>query len=128
MLLFCTNIISSFADSEAVGKGLERQDLVVSYDLFFNDTARRYADVVLPATCWLEEVGCKSTNTHLYLMERALEPAGLARPLTPILTGLAARLGVDREFFPWTSDEGPLDAILDHPSTGHATVAALRAE
>src|SRR5262249_25863842 len=25
-------------------------------------------------------------------------------------------------------DEGPLDAILDHPATGHATVAALREE
>ena len=32
------------------------------------------------------------------------------------------------DFYPWATDEGPLDAILDHPATGHATVAALRAE
>ena len=48
----------------------------MSYDLFLNDTARRFADVVLPGTAWLEEVGCKMTHTHLYLMERALEPPG----------------------------------------------------
>ena len=128
MLLFGTDMLSSFADAGAVADGLARTDLVVCHELFLNDTARRFADVVLPATCWLEEVGCKSTNTHLYLMERALEPAGETRPLAPILKGLAARLGLDQGFFPWTDDEGPLDAILDHPSTGHATVAALRAE
>ena len=48
-----------------------------------NDTARRFADVVLPSTSWLEEVGCKSTNTHLYLMDQALEPPGETRPLIP---------------------------------------------
>jgi len=40
---------------------------------------------------------------------------------------LARRLDV-HDFFPWTDDAGPLDALLDHPSTGHATVAALAAE
>jgi anaerobic selenocysteine-containing dehydrogenase len=39
---------------------------------------------------------------------------------------LAARLGLEG-FFPWASDEAMLDAILDHPATGHATVASLRA-
>jgi anaerobic selenocysteine-containing dehydrogenase len=99
----------------------------VSHDLFMNDTERRFADVVLPATAWLEDVGCKSTNTHLYLMPKVLEPAGEARPLARVLRDLAARVGVP-DFFPWQTDEGPIDAILDHPATGHATVAALRAE
>ena len=67
----------------AVAAGLARTDLVVCHDLFMNDTARRFADVVLPSTSWLEEVGCKSTNTHLYLMEQALEPPGETRPLIP---------------------------------------------
>jgi hypothetical protein len=31
-------------------------------------------------------------------------------------------------FLSWENDEGPTDAILDHPSTGDATVATLRAE
>jgi len=128
LLLFGTNMLSSFADADAVATGLARADLVVCHDLFMNDTARRFADVVLPSTSWLEEVGCKSTNTHLYLMDQALEPPGETRPLIPILKGLAARLGVSPDLFPWPTDDGPLDAILDHPSTDHATVAALRAE
>ena len=128
MLLFGTDMLSSFADAGAVARGLARTELVVCHELFMNGTARRFADVVLPSTSWLEEVGCKSTNTHLYLMEKALDPPGEARPLTPILKGLASRLGLPRDFYPWETDEGPLDAILDHPSTGRATVAALRRE
>ena len=127
LLLFGTNMLSSYADAEGVARGLARADLVVSHDLFWNETARRFADVVLPGTSWLEELGCKSTNTHLYLMPKVLEPPGEARSAVWILRELAGRLGVD-DFYPWTSDEGPLDAILDHPATGHATVAALRAE
>jgi anaerobic selenocysteine-containing dehydrogenase len=60
-------------------------------------------------------------------MERALEPPGETRPLTWILKELARRLGLTG-FYPWETDEGPIDAILAHPSTGFATVSALRAE
>ncbi len=127
MLLLGTNMLSSYADAGRVAEGLARQDLVVSYDLFLNDTARRFADVVLPATSWLEELGCKSTNTHLYLMPRVLDAPGEAQPVVWVLRELARRLGV-ADFFPWDDESGPLDAILDHPATGHATVAALAAE
>lgn len=127
MLLFGTNMVSSFADAERLGEGLSRTDLVVSHDLFMHDTARRFADVVLPGTAWLEQLGCKMTNTHLYLMEQALEPPGQTRSLTWVLQALAERLGV-AEFFPWPTEEAMIDAILAHPSTGYATIAALRAE
>jgi anaerobic selenocysteine-containing dehydrogenase len=127
MLLFGTDMLSSFADAERLAKGLARTDLVVSHDLFMHDTARRYADVVLPGTAWLEQLGCKMTNTHLYLMEQALEPPGETRSLTWVLRALADRLGLS-EFFPWETEEAMIDAILAHPSTGYATVAALRAE
>jgi anaerobic selenocysteine-containing dehydrogenase len=127
LLLFGTDIVSSFADVGRVEAALARMDLIVSHDLFVNDTARRFADVLLPGTSWLEELGCKSTNTHLYLMPPVLPAPGEARSSTWILRELARRLGVT-DFFPWASDEGPLDAILDHPATGRATVAALRAE
>ena len=126
LLLFGTDMLSSFADAEQVAAGLGRQDLIVSHDLFLNDTARRLADVVLPATSWLEELGCKSTNTHLYLMPKIVEPPGEARSAMWILRELARRLGLT-EFFPWRDEEGPIDAILAHPSTDHATVADLRA-
>jgi anaerobic selenocysteine-containing dehydrogenase len=127
LLLFGTDMLSSYADAEAVAAGLARTGLVVSHDLFLNDTARRFADVVLPATSWLEEVGCKSTNTHLYLMERALPAPGETRSVSFVLRELAARLGLG-DFYPWAGEEGVLDALIAHPATGGATVAALRAE
>ena len=127
LFLLGTNMLSSFADAGRVAEGLDRAELVVSHDLFMNDTARQFADVILPATAWLEELGCKSTNTHLYLMPKILEPAGETWSLTRILRELAHRLGIN-DFFPWETDEGPIDALLDHPATGHATVAGLRAE
>jgi anaerobic selenocysteine-containing dehydrogenase len=127
LLLFGTNMLSSFADAEQVAAGLQRTDLVVSHDLFMNDTARRFADVVLPSTAWLEELGCKATNTHLYLMERALAAPGRVRSLASVLQALAERLGL-AGYYPWQSEEEVIDAILDHPATGHMAVAALRAQ
>ncbi len=127
VLLLGTDMLSSFAEAGRVAEGLDRADLVVCHDLFLNDTARRCADVVLPATAWLEELGCKRTNTHLYLMPQVLPAPGEARSLMWLLRELARRLDL-AGFFPWEAPEGPLDAILDHPATGHATIAALRAE
>jgi anaerobic selenocysteine-containing dehydrogenase len=127
LLLFGTDMLSSFADANRVAAGLARQELVVSYDLFMNDTAERFADLVLPATAWLEELGCKSTNTHLYLMPKILEPPGETRDVPWLLRELAARLRID-DFFPWDDTEGVLNALLDAPASGHATVATLQAE
>lgn len=127
LLLMGTNMLSSYADASEVELGLQRTALVVSHDLFLNDTARRYADVVLPGTAWLEELGCKMTHTHLYLMERALAPPGETRSLHRVIKELAARLGLEG-FHPWESEEAMVDAILDDPCTGRATVAELRAE
>jgi anaerobic selenocysteine-containing dehydrogenase len=127
MLLMGTNMLSSFADSNRVADGLARTRFVVSYDLFLNDTAKRFADVVLPSTAWLEELGCKSAFTHLYLMEPALAAAGETKPAAWVMRELAARLGLDG-FFQWESDEVLLNAILDHPATGRATVSSLRAQ
>jgi anaerobic selenocysteine-containing dehydrogenase len=125
LLLFGTNMLSSFADAGRVAAAFERLDLVVCHDLFMNETSRHFADVVLPATAWLEDLGCKATQTHLYLTERALRPAGEARPTQDVLRELAGRLRV-ADFYPWNSQEELIDAILDHPATGGTTVAALR--
>lgn len=126
LLLFGNNMVSSYADSQSVGAALEKLDLVVCHELFMNETTRGFADVVLPGTAWLEDIGCKATHTHVYLMDRILEPAGEARPVQEVLKGLADRLGLDG-FYPWASQEELLDVVLDHPATGHATVASLRA-
>src|SRR5262249_2341994 len=75
----------------------------------------------------LEELGCKMTHTHLYLMERALEPPGETRSLYAFIKELAERAGLEG-FHPWASEEAMVDAVLDDPCTGRATVAALRVE
>jgi anaerobic selenocysteine-containing dehydrogenase len=126
LLLLGTNMLSSFADAGQVARGLDKMEMVACVDLFMNETARRFADVVLPGTAWLEELGFKITNTHLYLMERALERDGETRPIHEILTSLANSLGL-ADFFPWASVEQVLDVVLNHPTTGYATVASLRA-
>jgi anaerobic selenocysteine-containing dehydrogenase len=72
-------------------------------------------------------VGLKDTNTHVHLMERAIDPIGQTRPVAFVLRELARRLGIEAAFWPWADAEGALDAVLDHPATGHATVASLRA-
>ncbi len=127
LLLLGSNMLSSFADTNAVREGLSKTTMLVSYDLFLNDTAREFADVVLPATAWLEELGCKATNTHLYLMPPALRPAGETRTLHDLIKDLAARCNLE-DFYPWKSEEGMINAVLDHPSTGPATVASLAAQ
>lgn len=130
MLLLGTNMLSSFADAGSVEAGLARTGLVVAVDIFMNETARRCADLVLPGTVWLEELGMKDTATHLYLMERALEPAGEARSVIALLRELADRLGV-ADVFPWADDEALLDAWLapQRDAAGRPlTVADLRAQ
>jgi len=127
LLLSGTDMLSSFADANALRSGLDQVELIVSHDLFPNQTIREVADMVLPATAWLEQLGCKMTNTHLYLMDKVIPAPGQTRNLSAILRSLADRLGVG-DFFPWPDDEGLIDAILDHPATGYATVAALREE
>lgn len=126
LLLFGTNMLSSFADAGRVAQALGKLDLVVCHELFMNETTRQFADVLLPATAWLEDIGCKSTHTHVYLADKILPPAGAARPLQDLLCGLASRLNM-QDFYPWASQEELLNTVLDHPATGRTTVAALRA-
>jgi len=127
LLLFGTNMLSSFADAGRLAQALERMDLVVSFDLFMNDTARRYADIVLPGTSWLEETGFKITNTHLYLMEQAIPARGEARAASWVMRRLAARLGMEG-FYPWADADGLMTDLFAHPSMGHTTPEQLRAQ
>jgi anaerobic selenocysteine-containing dehydrogenase len=128
LFLFGSNILSSFSDANEIERGLAKMKLVVAYDLFMNESARRSADLILPATAWLEDIGLKQTGTHIYLMERALTPEGECRTLSTILRDLAERLDLPN-FFPWQDDEAYIDALLaaQKTETGEPlTVAELR--
>lgn len=62
LMLLGSNMLSSFADAGRAADGLDKAEMVVCVDLFINETARRFADVVLPGTAWLEEIGFKATK------------------------------------------------------------------
>lgn len=125
LMLFGTNLLSSFADAARIGQALAKLDLIVAHELFMNETTRQFADIVLPGTAWLEDIGCKSTHTHVYLADKILDPAGEARPVQDVLRGLAHRLDVE-DFYPWASQEDLLNTVLDHPATGGMTVSRMR--
>ena len=125
LLLPGSNMLSSYPDAHNLAAGLNNVDLVISTDLFMSETARRAADIILPSTSWLEELGCKATNTHLYLMDKVLDAPGETKSFVDVLKALADRLGLEK-FYPWLTHEACINAIIDHPFTGHATVAKLR--
>ena len=125
LLILGSNLLSMFPDSSPLEAGLRNLDLVVSHDLFLTETSRRVAHLVLPGTTWLEELGVRNSNTHVYLMEPVLAPIADSRSMTWLLRELAKRLGIN-DFYPWHSDEELIDALLQHPALGDISVAELR--
>jgi anaerobic selenocysteine-containing dehydrogenase len=121
-----SNVLSSFPDTNRMRAALAKADLVVAYDIFPNQMIREIADIVLPGTIWLEELGAKSTDTFVHLSDQVLPAAGAAKPVYDVYKGLAERLGVE-DVYPWADQEAAMNAALDHPATGHTTVAAMRA-
>jgi anaerobic selenocysteine-containing dehydrogenase len=116
LLLLGSNILSMFSDTNELARGLAQVKLIVSYDLFMNASSRRFADLVLPATAWLETIGMKQTATHIYLMERALRPEGEALSSITILRELARRLNI-ANVFPWQDEEEYVNAFLSAQKT-----------
>ena len=125
LLLLGTNSLSSFADSDGLAAGLDRVNMVVCHDLFHTETTRRYADIVLPGTSWLEEVGMKDTATHIYLIDQALDPYAETRSIGRFITDLADGIGRS-DIFPWNGQEGGVDAMLAGLDGGTLTVERLR--
>ena len=121
-----SNVLSSFPDTTRMRAALNNAELVVAYDIFPNQMIRDVADIVLPGTIWLEETGAKSTNSYIHLSDQVLPAAGQAKPVYHLYQGLAERLGVE-DVYPWNSQEDAMNAALDHPATGHTTVAKMRA-
>ena len=74
----------------------KREDLfTVVFEQVFTDT-RRYADVVLPATTFLEnyDIAKGYGPISLQLVRPVVEPSGEARPNAEVFSELAGRLGV----------------------------------
>ncbi len=101
LFVYNSNPAAVAPDQSAVLRGLKREDLfTVVHDLFFTDTAD-YADVVLPATTFLEQKDIQGAYGHYYvqLSEQAIAPRGEARPNVWLFGQLAQRMGFREECF-----------------------------
>jgi anaerobic selenocysteine-containing dehydrogenase len=118
-------------NQNAVLRGLRREDLfTVVLEQFRTDTAE-YADIVLPATTFLEHTDLYLAYGHYYaqLARPALPPPGEARSNVDVFRALAARLGFDDPCFN-ESDDDMIRAALSggHPSLEGVTLERLERE
>ncbi len=118
-------------DSNQVMAGLRRPDLFIAvHEQFFTDTTD-YADIVLPATTFLEHKELMGAYGHtlVQLSEQAIEPLGEARSNPWLFGALAQRMGFREDAF-HDGDDALIDAALetDHPSLAGITRSALEVE
>ncbi len=88
-------------ESGRVRRGLLRDDLFLAvHEQFLTDTAQ-LADIVLPATAFLEHNDIYTSYGHTYLQfgPKVIDPPGEARSNHDMLCALAKRLGADHPGF-----------------------------
>jgi len=96
LFVYNCNPLATMPAQNRVLAGLRRDDLfTVVFDQVLTDTAR-WADVVLPATTFLEQYDLALGYGHgaVQLVQPVIEPAGESRPNVEVFAELAARLGV----------------------------------
>jgi len=77
-----------------VEEGLEACEFIVSQDIFLNDSTRKYADVVLPASSFAEKDGTfTNTERRVNRVRKALDCPGEAREDWRIVCQVAEALG-----------------------------------
>ncbi|MBV8652049.1 MAG: molybdopterin-dependent oxidoreductase [Alphaproteobacteria bacterium] len=104
MLIQNTNPAVVAPESIKVREGFRRSDLFVCvHEQFMTETAE-YADIVLPATTFLEhdDIYTASGHTHLQLARKIVEPYAEARTNHYVICELAKRLGAKHEGFEMT--------------------------
>jgi anaerobic selenocysteine-containing dehydrogenase len=126
MLIQNTNPVSVAPDQEVVKRGFAREDLFVCvHEQFMTETAA-YADVVLPATMFVEHDDMYQGGGHQYILlgPKLIEPPGECRNNHEVLCGLAQRVGAKHPGFAMTPRE-LIDWTLQH--SGWGTLAELEA-
>ena len=105
LFVYDCNPLATMPDQQRVRRGLEREDLfTIVFDPVRTDTAR-YADLLLPATTFLEHHELARGYGALTLQAAApvIAPVGEARPNYQVFGDLCHRVGVARPGDP----EGP---------------------
>ncbi len=96
-----TNPVSVAPDQNRVKQGFARDDLfTVVHEQFMTETAK-YADIVLPATMFLEhdDVYQGGGHSHIMLGRKLVEPPGECRSNHDVLTEIAKRVGAEHAGF-----------------------------
>ena len=131
LVIYNSNPAAVAPDQNMVRRGLRRNDLfTVVLEQFQTDTAD-FADIVLPATTFLEHTDLYYAYGHYYLQlaRPALEAPGEALPNTEFFRRLAAHIGFDEPCFRDTDDD-MIRTLLDsrHPFIDGITLEQLDRE
>jgi anaerobic selenocysteine-containing dehydrogenase len=127
MLIQNTNPVSVAPDQNTVKRGFARDDLFVCvHEQFMTDTAKM-ADIVLPATMFVEHDDFYTAGGSQYILlgPKLVEPPGECRNNHEVICGLAKRLGAKHPGFDMTPRE-LIDVSLRKSSWG--TLAELEAK
>ena len=128
LFVYNSNPAAVAPDSNAVLRGLSRPDLfTVVHEQFFTDTAD-YADILLPATTFLEHTDFQGAYGHYYLQlsDRAIEPLGEARPNVWVFSQLAQHMGFEEPCFRDTEAE-LIDQALSGIDPSHIQMQGITA-
>lgn len=96
LFVYNCNPLATLPAQNRVLAGLQREDLfTVVFDQVMTDTAR-WADIVLPATTFLEQYDLALGYGHgaVQLVQPVIEPVGESRPNVEVFAALAERLGI----------------------------------
>ncbi len=107
LFVYNCNPLATMPDQQRVRRGLEREDLfTVVFDPVLTDTAR-YADLVLPATTFLEHHELVKSYGSLLIHQSApaIAPVGESRPNYQVFGELCDRLGLSRPGDPRNAEE-----------------------
>ncbi|MBN1530044.1 MAG: formate dehydrogenase subunit alpha [Thermoleophilaceae bacterium] len=95
MYIFGEDVAQTDPDTTHVIQALESLDFLVCQDIFETETTK-YADVILPASAFLEKTGTfTNAERRLQLVSASAEPPGAARTDFEILTTVSRALGHD---------------------------------
>ena len=98
MYMLGENPFMSDPNINKVRKALSALDFLVVQDIFMTETAE-FADVILPASSYLEKDGTyTNTDRRVQIGRKVLDMPGDARPDWQIVTDLAQRLGLDWDY------------------------------
>ena len=126
MVVYNSNPAAVAPDQNVVLRGLRREDLfTVVLEQFQTDTAD-YADIVLPATTFLEHTDIYFAYGHHYmpLARPALPAPGEARSNVETFRALALRMGFDEDCFRDSED----DMIRTLLGSGHPFLEGITLE